>query len=207
MTAKGAQLPRAYLRMSPNLDQHPDPEGMVILICAANRQPQRGRFRDRVVLARALGTARLKRFAERGDVVQIPGGTWYVEGWDEWQEGDLTVGERQQRIRDRRRDTPVTPSRPSNAHNERTPVTRPLHKRSSPSEAIGGRRESVVLEGERDVVRSNSAPDPEGTVVIGLVDPSPTHTCPTCSHRMVEARSGRWVCTYAPGHGTVAVTA
>jgi hypothetical protein len=104
LPSRPSTLPRAYLRMSPNLDQHPDPGGMVLLICAANRQPRRGRFRDKATLIRALGRARLDRFLKRGDVLWDGNGCYYVEGWDEWQEGDLTVAERQQRIRDRRRD-------------------------------------------------------------------------------------------------------
>jgi len=135
---KPMTLPRAYLRMSPNLDQHPDPQGMVLLICAANRQPQRGRFRDRAVLVRALGSGRLKRFLDRGDVTPIGGG-WYVEGWDEWQEGDLTVGERQRRIRDRRRNAGVTESRQGNGRV--TPQSLP--KRHPLSEAVGGRRKTL----------------------------------------------------------------
>lgn len=57
--------------------------------------------------------------------------------------------------------------------------------------------------GERDVVVHDGAREPEGTVVIGLGDPSgDQHRCPTCGRRMVEAGPGRWVCTNAPGHGT-----
>lgn len=162
-------LPRAYLRMSPNLDQHPDPEGMVLLLCAANRQPQRGRFRDKATLSRALGTARLKRFLDRGDVVQVVGG-WYVEGWDEWQEGDLTVGERQARIRDRRRDSAVIQplsSRDSvTAGDDLQPlssrdnaVTRPSLDRAAPSEAIGVRRTSSHEEVDEGSTRPSTSQD------------------------------------------------
>lgn len=169
-------LPRAYLRMSPNLDQHPDPEGMVLLLCAAHRQPQRGRFRDRSVMSRALGSARLKRFLARGDVVAIGGGGWMVEGWDEWQEGDLTVGERQRRIRDRRRneavtggvteplsdrDSDVTPSRPDNAD----VTSAALPDRNSPSEAVDVRL-------SRDVDEGLTRPSTEqGARAISLGDP------------------------------------
>lgn len=65
----------------------------------------------------------------------------------------------------------------------------------------------VRAKGERDVVVHDGGRDPEGTVVIGLVDPSPDHACPACTHRMVEARPGRWVCTNAPAHGAVPVVA
>ncbi len=96
-------LPRAYLRIDPNLDQtHPDPGAFVGLLCAAHRQPERGRFRDRVLLERAIGRAATRRLMERGDVVTLADGRLYVDGWDEWQEGDLTVSERMRRMRARR---------------------------------------------------------------------------------------------------------
>lgn len=155
-------LPRAYLRMSPNLDQHPDPGGMVILICAANRQPQRGRFRDRETLARILGPARLRRFLDRQDIVLL-GGWYYVEGWDEWQEGDLTVGERQARIRNRKRDLVTAESRPDNAPN----VTQPLLSRAAPSEAV----DVPTHVGRRETERTNETPVIDKARPLSLVDP------------------------------------
>lgn len=95
-------MPRAYLRVDPNIDQHPDPLGMIQLLCAAARQPERGRFRDRTVAVRALGPARAKALIARSDLVQLDDGRWYVEGWDEWQEGDYTVAERMRRMRAKR---------------------------------------------------------------------------------------------------------
>jgi hypothetical protein len=166
--------------MSPNLDQHPDPEGMVLLLCAANRQPQRGRFRDRSTLSRALGASRLKRFLDRGDVLQTPSG-WYVEGWDEWQEGDLTVGERQIRIRDRRRDSavisPLLDRDGVTAEGEVPAVTQPLLDRDSavisplldraaPSEAKGGGRKTTRERG------STGSDSKQGARASSLVDPS-----------------------------------
>lgn len=105
-----SEFPKAYLRMSPNLDQHPDPLAMVRAMCAANRQPKRGRFRDPIVLERTLGRKAYRLLVERGDVVpskDTPG--IYLEGWDEWQEGDHTVAERMRRLRKRSRDATVTP--------------------------------------------------------------------------------------------------
>jgi hypothetical protein len=107
--------------MSPNLDQHPDPLGMVMLMCAAARQPDRGRFRERRVLERIVGRKRLAEMLERKDVVEL-GGSYYVEGWDEWQEGDMTVSERMRRMRARKaslKRNGVTPS----ASPPRTDVT------------------------------------------------------------------------------------
>lgn len=100
MTQDG--MPRAYLRMDPNIDQHPDPLGMVLLLCAGARQTERGRFRDLAVVSRAVGRARTKQMVERGDLVQIEDGRWYVAGWDVWQEGDWTVAERMRRMRAKR---------------------------------------------------------------------------------------------------------
>lgn len=165
MTKPKLVLPRAYLRMSPNLDQHPDPMAMVLLLCAANRQPHRGRFRDKAVLARILGAGRLRRLMERRDVVPRDGG-WYVEGWDEWQEGDLTVGERQRRIRDRKRDAVTAESRPDNGN-----VTRgTLLDRAAPSEAV----DVSSHEERRDAVdeRLNETVDLTGRARhLGLVQP------------------------------------
>ena len=96
-------MPRAYLRIDPNIDQHPDPLGMLLLLCAAHRQPDRGRFHDQAVLSRAIGRNRVTAMLRRGDVATLPDGRPYVVGWDEWQEGDYTVAERMRRMRERRR--------------------------------------------------------------------------------------------------------
>jgi hypothetical protein len=95
--------------MLPNIDQHPDPLAMVRAMCAAARQPQRGRFREPAVLERAVGRKAYRVLVERGDVVPaVPGPGVYLEGWDELQEGDMTVAERMRRYRKRKRDAKVT---------------------------------------------------------------------------------------------------
>ena len=112
-------LPRAYLRMSPDLDQHPDPLAMVKAMCAAARQPTRGRFREPKVLERSVGRRQYREMVQRGDVIPAdPGPGVYLDGWDEWQEGDWTVAERMRRMRDRRKarrvsrvTVPPSPSR------------------------------------------------------------------------------------------------
>jgi len=98
------QLPKAYLRIDPNLDStHPAPGDMVALLCAANRQPRRGLFKSEDVARSALGSRLLARSIERGDL--RPNGVGLVvDGWKEWQEDDLNVGERMRRLRDRRRE-------------------------------------------------------------------------------------------------------
>lgn len=101
-------LPKAYLRVDPNLAfTHPDPGSFVRLLCLANAQPVRGRFKEWGLLEVGLGAEAAQRLKARGDIVEVDG-RWYVAGWDEWQEGDVTVAERQKRIRERR-DSTVTP--------------------------------------------------------------------------------------------------
>src|SRR5437773_2543798 len=98
-------MPRAYLRVDPNIDQHPDPLGMLLLLCAAHRQPDRGRFRSRAILDRTLGRSRVTAMLRTGDLCALDDGRLYVPGWDEWQEGDLTVAERMRRMRAARRQS------------------------------------------------------------------------------------------------------
>jgi len=94
------QLPKAYLRIDPNIDQtHAEPLAMLRLLCAANRQTWRGRFKNRAVLEGLFGRAMVRRMADRGDIEEGEFGRWYVTHWDEWQEGDHTVGDRMRRLR------------------------------------------------------------------------------------------------------------
>jgi len=96
------QLPKAYLRLDPNIDQvHPDPGAMVLLMCAANRQPVRGRFKTRELLDRVLGADLVARLVGWGDVVEQSDGSWCVDKWAIWQEGDMTVSQRMTRYRAR----------------------------------------------------------------------------------------------------------
>lgn len=115
---------RAYLRLDPNAsDRKSDyPDGafraFFETLCHAEQQPQRGRFRNRKLLAVLLERrARWIDFLiEQGDLIETESGKLYVDGWDEWQEGDVTVSERMRRLRSRQRsvtptDTPsVTPA-------------------------------------------------------------------------------------------------
>ena len=114
-------MPRAYLRIDPNLDlTQADPARFVRLLCAAARQPDRGRFRDLALLRRAVGKARASTFVARADVVQLPDGRWYVEGWDEWQEGDLD------RRREDEEDAPSARDKSRSCYG--TTVTRTSHR-------------------------------------------------------------------------------
>lgn len=104
MTDKGGQLPKAYLRIDPNLDStHPAPGDMVALLCAANRQPHRGVFKTKEVAQMALGRTLFAKSVQRGDL-HLNGVGWVVDGWDIWQEGDLTVGQRMRAYRARKRN-------------------------------------------------------------------------------------------------------
>jgi hypothetical protein len=111
-------MSRAYIRLDPGFDEHKHdyPDGayaaLVATFCLAESQAQRGRFRDLSYLKALLGKRGrwLKYLVEHQDVVVLPNGRVYVEGWDEWQEGDWKVGERVGRIR-RRLKPPRTVTR------------------------------------------------------------------------------------------------
>jgi hypothetical protein len=121
---------RAYLRLDPHvydrkvlgIDAAGDPiEGFMPykpdelvaffgVLALADGQSPRGFFRGIATLRAMLrGDGLGKRYAKcvealisRGDLVVRSGGWLYVDGWDEWQEGDITVHERMRRYRARR---------------------------------------------------------------------------------------------------------
>lgn len=122
MREKGA-LPKAYLRIDPHLaSTHENAGEYLRLMEAAYQQPRRGRFKNVAVLRAAVGRGVADRAISRRDVVghgalpdclddrgkarefcsgDLP--HLYLNHWDEWQEGDVTVGERVARIRARKR--------------------------------------------------------------------------------------------------------
>jgi hypothetical protein len=123
---------RAYLRLDPLLRRkkadYPDAAlaAYVLVLCAAEGQPRRGRFESAAILRAFLGKrARQTAYLlQRRDLIpaeehRCPNcpkddpapGELYVDGWDEWQEGDWTVSDRVARIRNKHRaDTDgVTP--------------------------------------------------------------------------------------------------
>jgi hypothetical protein len=107
---------KAYLRFDPLTDErkagYTDGQFRAFfnVVCAASRQNPRGRFRNAAQLRGLLGRhARYLQFLiTEGDVVSQKDGTLYVVGWDEWQEGDLTVASRMAALRNRRRNGAVT---------------------------------------------------------------------------------------------------
>lgn len=132
-----SHLPKAYLRLDPNVDQtHPDNLGEFIrLLCAANRQPHRGYFKTVRALEGLFGRAAVKRFLDRGDIARQRDGTVYVPGWDHWQEGDLTVAERMQRLRDKVVSEPSQDRNGESNGGVTEPYQTPSHLPSPPSEA------------------------------------------------------------------------
>lgn len=110
-------MTRAYIRLDPAFDErkYDYPDGayaaLIAVLCLAEHQPERGRFRSTEYLGRLLGRRGrwVKYLIEHGDIVTQADGRPYVEGWDEWQEGDWKVNERVQRIRSRSKVASVTP--------------------------------------------------------------------------------------------------
>jgi hypothetical protein len=104
---------RAYHRVDPLMDERksdytPAQFGAFLKVqLLAGRQGQRGAFRSRQALVGALPSAYARHvpfLVERRDLVERADGTLYVDGWEEWQEGDLTVRERMARLRNRHRN-------------------------------------------------------------------------------------------------------
>lgn len=102
-------MTRAYIRLDPAFDEHKSayPDGpyaaLVACLCLAELQSLRGSFRDEKYLRGLLGRRgrHLRYLIEHGDLIKLPDGRLYVDGWDEWQEGDWRVGERMARLRHR----------------------------------------------------------------------------------------------------------
>lgn len=114
-------MSRAYLRIDPAFFERKAltqgyPAGvfsaLVGTLCLAEHQPERGRFRSERLLRALLEDygRHVPELIRRGDLVRLEDGRLYVDGWDEWQEGDWKVGERVARIRSRPRNgaAPVT---------------------------------------------------------------------------------------------------
>ena len=152
---------RAYLRLDPNLaDNKADyPDGAhrayVDTLCFAEQQHPRGRFRNRKLLAVLLEKrARwISYLIQHGDLIEYGDGKLYVDGWDEWQEGDVTVSERMKRLRSRAKG--VTPT-------DTPRVTEPTVTVPS-SGGGGGRAEAVSRGGGGAPSRAPNEAKPNGT--------------------------------------------
>lgn len=114
-------MSRAYVRLDPAfferkaIDQAYPPGAVAALvgcICLGEAQPTRGTFRDERLLRALLGPVGkwVKYLLDQGDLVHRNDGRLYIDGWEEWQEGDWQVKERVARIRNRKRanSTPAT---------------------------------------------------------------------------------------------------
>lgn len=148
-------MPRAYIRIDPQLferkmidQKYPAStfSAFVGALCLAESQPTRGVFRDRRVLKALLGRAlapQIPVLIERGDLIEDSTGRLRVEGWEHWQEGDLTVADRMRRLRQRKSGTngvtpPVTaPVTPSDTASVTAPVTA-SRAGSRATEAVSG---------------------------------------------------------------------
>ena len=116
-------MSRAYIRFSPKtfhekvvIDGYPPGAfaAFAAVLCMAEEQPERGRFRSERLLRLLLDEPEdgvhvgwgkwVKYLVEHGDLVKQDRGVLYVVGWDEWQEGDFTVAERVARLRKKRKD-------------------------------------------------------------------------------------------------------
>jgi hypothetical protein len=101
-------MSRAYIRLDPGFDEHKYdyPDGayaaFVAVLCLAEKQSHRGRFRSADYLRRMLGKRGrwVTYLIDHGDLIDQDG-RLYLDGWDEWQEGDWKVGERVTRLRSR----------------------------------------------------------------------------------------------------------
>jgi hypothetical protein len=152
---------RAYLRLDPRFDERKShyPDGayraLVACLCLAELQPDRGRFRSMAFL-RALLERRgrwVPYLIEQGDLVTLPDGRLYIDGWDEWQEGDVTVKERMDRLRRRRRrdgDGYGGRNGTDRNHGDDGDYASPLDRRITPRTDSGGgakRERSAVAPG------------------------------------------------------------
>jgi hypothetical protein len=111
-------MSRAYLRLDPAaferkaIQQDYPPAtfaAFIGVLCLAESQPERGKFRDERLLRALLGKLgrQVPDLIARGDLIRLGDGRLYLDGWDEWQEGDITVRDRVARVRARKRP-PVT---------------------------------------------------------------------------------------------------
>jgi hypothetical protein len=180
---------RAYLRLDPRAYEkkviqqgYPLPlfAAFVGALCESEHQPDRGRYRSERVLRATLEEAarHIPELIRRGDLVPQPDGSLYVDGWDEWQEGDWKVAERVRRIRDRRRaeTAEVTDG-----------VTEPVTAGVTPDVTVGdvytpsdGGRQSVIDSGSgsgrhRGLTRPSSS---RGARANGRVHPAEEPTTP-----------------------------
>jgi hypothetical protein len=156
---------RAYHRIDPLMDERkshysPAQFGAFLKVqLVAGRQSSPGAFRSFKALVGSLPAAyaRLVPFLiEQGDLVEQPDGSLYLDGWKEWQEGDLTVGERMRRLRNKPRHHAVT--------NGVTPtVTQPSPAANAKSDSLSGSTTSGIGVGVGVEARPSQSPSSDAT--------------------------------------------
>ena len=108
---------RAYHRVDPLMDERkshytPAQFGAFLKVqLVAGRQKHRGHFRsvEALRMTQPAGYARHVAFlVAEGDIAVAGDGTAYLPGWDEWQEGDMTVRDRMAKLRNKHRNNGVT---------------------------------------------------------------------------------------------------
>jgi hypothetical protein len=163
-------MTRAYLRLDPALLDHkgdyPDGAGFafVLTLCLAEQQPKRGIFKSEKLL-RVLLERRARwvpYLIEHGDLLRRAGGSLYVDGWDEWQEGDWKVHERVARVRNRRSNG-VTPDTV-------TPATVPTVTNGTDATVLA--RAAEAVSGKRLAVSGGGAPLQNGPPNRGKAQPT-----------------------------------
>ena len=196
---------RAYLRYSPRtfhdkvvVDGYPPAAFAAFnaVLCLAEEQPERGRFRSERLLRLLLDEPEegvrlgwgkwVKYLMEHGDLVRRDGAL-YVVGWDEWQEGDFTVAERVARLRRKRREG-------NGGATEDVTVPEVI----TPSEAVGGKPKAVG--GRRKAV-------PPPPAVTDQTDDGPVDTWLRIAGTGPSPKARIWMAELGRAHGQAAVSA
>lgn len=150
---------RAYHRVDPLMDEKkshytPSQLGAFMKVqLLAGRQAEPGFFRSKAALEAALPplyAVELGHLLAEHDLIEQPDGRVYVDGYREWQEGDLTVAERMRRLRERKASDAQKGTQRNGDRNggrngsvSRTVTTRARASVTSASPAANARRDSL----------------------------------------------------------------
>jgi hypothetical protein len=117
-------MTRAYIRLDPDYAERKEhyPDGAFValtaLLCAGANHSKRGVYKSEKLVRVLLGKrARwIPYLIEQGDLVLRDDASIYIDGWEEWQEGNWKVAERMARVRAKRH---------RNRNPKRNPVSNP----------------------------------------------------------------------------------